>query len=363
MSGLLGRTPAAAPAPAAPRRRSTPAPPARAAAARRPSRSSLRLVAFAALGGLRARPLGRAASRTRRRAHAARGSWSPPAARRDARPARPRAASAPGRARARRAHRPRGAGARPDGRRPARQAAAAGSLGQFADGLDRGLPGVQSIEWPYDGPGPVGPAHDPARRAGVPHGRGAARLLARPPRDARAARRGARDAPGSLRHRGRPARSRPARAPRARAAGARGRLAVAPAAAAPGGDRGAAPSWRPSACCRSPWPWPSTATAPGGTTTSWNWFGGGKVIIFDWNHTYGPLHWSREGDDAAERQVGPAALLEGRDARRVRRLPLDPRPRARRHPATAPRSPTPTPRTRGAGTTASTTWTGTSASA
>jgi protein-glutamine gamma-glutamyltransferase len=28
---------------------------------------------------------------------------------------------------------------------------------------------------------------------------------------------------------------------------------------------------------------------------AWNWFGGGKVISFDWNHTYGPLNWSRAG--------------------------------------------------------------------
>ena len=27
-----------------------------------------------------------------------------------------------------------------------------------------------------------------------------------------------------------------------------------------------------------------------------DWFGKGKVITFDWNHTYGPLNWSRAGD-------------------------------------------------------------------
>ena len=27
---------------------------------------------------------------------------------------------------------------------------------------------------------------------------------------------------------------------------------------------------------------------------SWNWFGG-KDVTFDWNHSYGPLDWSREG--------------------------------------------------------------------
>jgi len=29
---------------------------------------------------------------------------------------------------------------------------------------------------------------------------------------------------------------------------------------------------------------------------AWNWFGSGKVITFDWNHTYGPLTWSRAGE-------------------------------------------------------------------
>jgi transglutaminase-like putative cysteine protease len=28
---------------------------------------------------------------------------------------------------------------------------------------------------------------------------------------------------------------------------------------------------------------------------AWDWFGGGKVIAFDWNHSYGPLDWSRSG--------------------------------------------------------------------
>ena len=27
---------------------------------------------------------------------------------------------------------------------------------------------------------------------------------------------------------------------------------------------------------------------------SWNWFGG-KDVVFDWNHSYGPLDWPREG--------------------------------------------------------------------
>jgi transglutaminase-like putative cysteine protease len=28
---------------------------------------------------------------------------------------------------------------------------------------------------------------------------------------------------------------------------------------------------------------------------AWNWFGGGSPITFDWNHEYGPLDWPREG--------------------------------------------------------------------
>jgi transglutaminase-like putative cysteine protease len=28
---------------------------------------------------------------------------------------------------------------------------------------------------------------------------------------------------------------------------------------------------------------------------AWDWFGSGKVITFDWNHSYGPLDWSRAG--------------------------------------------------------------------
>jgi len=28
---------------------------------------------------------------------------------------------------------------------------------------------------------------------------------------------------------------------------------------------------------------------------AWDWFGGGKVITFDWDHSYGPLDWSRAG--------------------------------------------------------------------
>jgi transglutaminase-like putative cysteine protease len=29
---------------------------------------------------------------------------------------------------------------------------------------------------------------------------------------------------------------------------------------------------------------------------AWDWFGPGKVVTFDWNHEYGPLNWSRDGE-------------------------------------------------------------------
>ena len=28
---------------------------------------------------------------------------------------------------------------------------------------------------------------------------------------------------------------------------------------------------------------------------AWNWFGGGKAVTFDWRHSYGPLDWPRDG--------------------------------------------------------------------
>ena len=93
------------------------------------------------------------------------------------------------------------------------------------------------------------------------------------------------------------------------------------------------------------------------------WFGNGKVITFDWNHTYGPLELVARGRDAAEREVGPPAVLEGRDARRLRRLPLDSHERPERHAVRHAGRLHGAPHRGQAGTTASTTSTGTSASA
>ena len=183
---------------------------------------------------------------------------------------------------------------------------------------------MQGVEWPYDGPDAWIRRDDPARRPAL---LAVAATLAFWP-----ARRGAPALRlaglvallllyGTAGDRARPRRARAAR-PRAAAAGrrpgcgcracrrARRRSAAAvvasvgvlslPVAAALDGDR----AW-----------WDYRA---------WSWFGKGEVITFDWTHEYGPLDWSRDGRDAAEREVGPPALLEGGDARRLRRPALGP---------------------------------------
>jgi transglutaminase-like putative cysteine protease len=166
---------------------------------------------------------------------------------------------------------------------------------ELIDGLDRGLAGVEGVEWPYGGPEPwirltvllgapalltiaAALAFWPARRAapvlqiaglftllllygsavaehepGQPVLRGLLLLLLvgawlwlprLPPREAAAA---------------------------AAVVASVGLLSV-PFAVALDADR--------------PW-WDYRA---------WDWFGGGKAITFDWNHSYGPLDWSRAGE-------------------------------------------------------------------
>ena len=165
---------------------------------------------------------------------------------------------------------------------------------ELADGLDRGLAGVQGVEWPYDGPDPwirltilLGAplllaiaatlAFWPARRAapvlrvaglvtllllygaavteqdpGEPLGRGlvllllVAAYLCLPRLPAREAAVGA-------------------------ALVAVVGVMSLPFAAALDGDR--------------PW-WDYRA---------WSWFGAGKVVTFEWTHEYGPLEWPRQG--------------------------------------------------------------------
>ena len=63
---------------------------------------------------------------------------------------------------------------------------------------------------------------------------------------------------------------------------------------------------------------------------SWNWFGG-KDVTFDWNHSYGPLDWPREGTTLLQVKSERAALLEGRDAGPLRRPALGALDRQRPH--------------------------------
>jgi Transglutaminase-like superfamily/TgpA N-terminal domain len=167
--------------------------------------------------------------------------------------------------------------------------------GTFADGLDRGLPGVQSAEWPYHGP-------DPWVRLttmlGAPAFLTVAALLAFwPARRWTPARRGAGlvtllglyGTAVALHDPGRPA--------------LRGLMLLALVAAW---------LWLPRVPRREAIVAGAVVAAVGVLSIpvavaldrdrawwnyhEWNWFADGKVITFDWNHTYGPLHWSRAGE-------------------------------------------------------------------
>jgi transglutaminase-like putative cysteine protease len=166
---------------------------------------------------------------------------------------------------------------------------------ELFDGLDRGLAGVQNIDWPYDGPDPwirlttllgapalltLGAvlAFWPSRRAApVLRGAGLVALLllygaAVAERD-----------PGQPALRGLillvlvaawlwlPRMPRREAIVAAAVVAGVGVLAL-PVAAAFDSDR----AW---------WDY-----------RGWDWFGNGKVITFDWDHTYGPLNWSRAGE-------------------------------------------------------------------
>jgi transglutaminase-like putative cysteine protease len=170
-----------------------------------------------------------------------------------------------------------------------------GGWSELFDGLDRGLAGVQNVDWPYDGPEAWirlttllgAPAlltlaaaltFWPARRAG-PALRGAGLVAVLVLYGAAVAERD----PGQPALRGLILLALVAawlwlpRLPRREAVVAAAAVAAVgvlslPVAAAFDSDR----AW---------WDY-----------HSWNWFGKGKVVTFDWNHTYGPLNWSRAGE-------------------------------------------------------------------
>jgi transglutaminase-like putative cysteine protease len=171
---------------------------------------------------------------------------------------------------------------------------APGNWGELIDGLDRGLSGIQAVGWPYEGPDPwvrlttlLGPplllalaaalAFWPARRgAGVLRAAGLVLLLvlygtAVTEHD-----------PGQPVLRGFVLLLLvaawlwlPRLGPREAASGAVAVVAVGilamPLSARLDGDR--------------PW-WDYRA---------WDWFGGGESVTFDWDHSYGPLDWPRNG--------------------------------------------------------------------
>ena len=167
-------------------------------------------------------------------------------------------------------------------------------LGELFDGLDRGLVGISHVSWPYDGPDPwvrltlllgipallvpaAALAFWPARLgAGVRRALALVLVLALYGVAATEHPIGDQRAKGLLllvlvaAWLWLPRLSARELAPAAAVVAAVGLLAV-PLAARLDSDQ--------------PW-WDYTA---------WNPFGGGKDISFDWNHSYGPLDWPREG--------------------------------------------------------------------
>ena len=80
--------------------------------------------------------------------------------------------------------------------------------------------------------------------------------------------------------------------------------------------------------CRSP---PrSTRSEPWSTTARGTGSGAARTVTFDWTHRYGPLDWPRDGTTLLNVKSDAAALLEGGDARPLRRPALGARRDERR---------------------------------
>ena len=204
---------------------------------------------------------------------------------------------------------------------------APGNWNELVDGLDRGLAGVQGVEWPYDGPEEwirltillgapfllglaVTLAFFPARRAGSLL-RAAALVILLVLYGTSVTE----HEPGAPMLRGVTLlllvaawlwlpRLRPREAAAAAAAVVFAGLLALPVAAALDGDR--------------PW-WNYRA---------WDWFGTGKAITFDWTHEYGPLDWPRDGTTLLNiRSDRPhywkAETLDGFDGMRWVRTPTN----------------------------------------
>ena len=155
------------------------------------------------------------------------------------------------------------------------------------------------------------------RRARSRSGRGAA-ALGLPALALLAARRALRGPDGRARLRGRVPARRGAGAARARLPAAR---AAARCATCGSPARLAVVVVRRSGCCRAAL---DNRTRRGSTTRPGRSrrLDLARSTTFSWNHTYGPLHWPRDGRELLRVQRQAPGVLEGREPRRLRRPPL-----------------------------------------